>query len=90
MSKSKSTRASKNTVAVEYVGRYASVDVEVAPRRWDTVARGETITVPSEIAGTPPKGDDPGAGLLAQPDNWHPATPSTQPTTPAPAAEQEA
>lgn len=35
--------------------------------------RDETIDVPDWLAGRPPAGEDLGAGLLAQPDNWRPA-----------------
>lgn len=38
------------------------------------VAAGATVDVPDDVAGHPPKGDDPGSGLLAQPDNWAAAT----------------
>ena len=56
-----------------YIGPFD--DVEVVTRDVSFVARkGEPIDVADEIAGTAPSGDDPGSGLLAQVDNWKPAS----------------
>lgn len=35
---------------VTYVGRYQKVEVEVAPRRWQTVRHGEPVELPDSIA----------------------------------------
>lgn len=50
-------------------------DVEIAATgQWATF--GEPVDVDADVAGRAPKGDDPGEGLLAQPDNW--AKPTTK------------
>jgi hypothetical protein len=45
---------------VRYHGRFAEVEVEVAPSRWRTCKRHSTLAVPDHVA----------AGLLEQSDNW--------------------
>lgn len=57
------------TVAVQYVGPFAEVDV---PALGTSVARGVPVRVSAELAGSAPDGDDLGSGLLAQPSNWLP------------------
>lgn len=57
---------------VEYVGPHDEVEVD----GFGIVERGKPVDVPPELAGHPPHGHrvdedyDPGAGLLAQVDNW--------------------
>lgn len=55
--------------SVKYVGPFANVVVEVLGLEVE-VANGASIDVPDAVAGSAPKGDDPGSGLLAQTDNW--------------------
>lgn len=65
---------------LKYVGPHDEVSVDGL----GVVKRHESIDAPDELAGRPPVADkdgtvtDPGAGLLAQPDNWSvPAKKST-------------
>jgi len=59
--------------SIVYVGPFDEVETDFGIAR-----RGERFDVPDEAAGRAPKGrrwsdiHDPGEGLLAQPDNWHP------------------
>jgi len=55
-------------VRVTYVGPYAEVEI---PRAGRTCRRGESVEVAADMAGA----------LLAQPDNWQPA--SSVPASPA-------
>ncbi len=70
-----------SNTTVTYIGGHDEVEVEVAPGVWRTVTLGEELAVPAAVAGRAPEGDDPGAGLLAQPDTWA-AEPKAKPTTP--------
>lgn len=54
---------------INYVGPFDEVEVPGV----GVAKRGETVSVPTDIAGRAPNGDDPGEGLLAQPSNWAPA-----------------
>jgi len=47
---------------VRYTGKFASVEVEVAPARWQAVEKGAVLECTDTIA----------AGLLEQRDNWAP------------------
>ena len=58
---------------VTYVGGFDAVELEHPVGSMMAIKRGETVELPARIAGAPPEGDDPGSGLLAQPDNWSPA-----------------
>lgn len=61
--------------AVKYVGRWAEVEIEVAPERWRRVRRGETIEVADRIAER----------LCEQPRNWvDPDAPADAPADTAP------
>lgn len=53
---------------IKYVGPFDRVEVDGR-----VVAQGESFDVLAAVAGRAPSGDDPGEGLLAQPDNWQPA-----------------
>ena len=53
---------------IKYVGPFDAVEVP----GFGEVKRNETVSVPSELAGSTPSEDDPGSGLLAQPSNWAP------------------
>ena len=70
-------------VQVVYVGPFAEVRFFTGEIERSAV-RGIPVAVPDGLAGRPPSGDDPGAGLLAQPDNWQPAATATPPPAPAP------
>lgn len=90
-----------STTTVRYVGPFDEVEVEVAAGVWRTVERGSELKVPAALAGSPPDGDNPGAGLLAQVDAWERAdeaaksgrrrsastTEAADPATPDPATE---
>lgn len=49
---------------VKYVGPHVAVEVEVAPRKWVSVAHGDTVEVGNDLA----------AALLQQVDNWQETT----------------
>lgn len=73
---------------VRYVGPFDEVTVScIDPTTGGPaealVAQGDTVDAPDWLAGQAPAGDNPGFGLLAQPGNWQPATPSKKPTSPA-------
>ena len=65
-------------VIIKYVGRLDAVEVEHPVGATITVKHGETIGLPARLAGRPPSDDDPGAGFLAQSDNWQNATTKTR------------
>ena len=46
--------------SVKYHGPHDAVEIEIAPRLWQTVAHGASIEVTDKVA----------ANLLAQNDNW--------------------
>lgn len=69
-----------SNTTVTYIGAHDQIEVEVAPGVWRTVADGEELAVPPAVAGRAPEGDDPGSGLLAQPDVWA-AEPKAKPKT---------
>lgn len=66
-----------------YTGPHDSVDVPVPDpitgERVIVCVRGEPVEIPQGLAGRPPKGDEPGDGLLAQVDAWQPAPPKPAP-----------
>lgn len=77
------------TKHVVYIGPFAD-GVEIADTgQWATP--GESVEVPDEVAGRPPKGKpdsdgyDPGEGLLAQTSSW--ARPGTKAAKEAPSEE---
>lgn len=45
---------------LKYIGPHPQVEVEVAPKKWETVTRGESFDVADPLA----------EALLEQPDNW--------------------
>jgi hypothetical protein len=49
---------------VKYVGPHPAVEVEMAPRKWVSVANGDTVEVGNDLA----------AALLQQVDNWQGTT----------------
>lgn len=56
---------------IKYVGVHDEVEIADIGA---VCKQGGTVDVPAELAGKPPTKDDPGEGLLAQPDNWQPVT----------------
>lgn len=69
-------------IKVTYVGSFDAVEIEHPVGAMLAVKQGETVELPARIAGTPPDGDEPGTGLLAQADNWRPAQAAKPKTTP--------
>lgn len=58
--------------SIVYVGPYDEVEIEVAPRRWRAVKKGEPVKLPAKAADS----------FLRQVDNWQPlSTVDTEPTT---------
>lgn len=74
-------------VTVQYHGPHDAVEIEHPVGRFVEILSGVPTELPESVAGVAPSGDDPGSGLLAQPDNWQVVTP-TKPKKAAAAAEE--